>query len=346
MTQRKDGRWVKVITINGTRKSFYSKEPTEKRAEKDIQRQLLAYSEKEAVGISFSDLVYEWQGSHFPNIAYNTKCKYERASSKLIDEFGNTPARQLSYQDVQLFIDSLADKGYARDTVSCNLSVLTQILQYGLRHKFISQNPATNVTIKRGLKKESYPMPTDKEISVIIASRDIPFGLYPYMALLTGLRREELLALTYDDIDFDNQIITINKAIVFEHNRPVISPTKTKASIRDVIIPDDLLAILKNTKTSGYIFPSTNDINAPMTEQMFRRAYKRYQNETGITVTSHSLRHGYATLLYDANIDVKQAQQQLGHSKSSTTMDIYTHIRDSKKQQSADKLNALLTTLK
>ncbi len=347
MKKRADGRYVKVVTIDGKRLSFYSREATEKKAEKDIQRQMVEYAQKQTRGIEFNTLADQWENVHYPNIGYNTKCKYERAAKRIVKHFGDIPARLITTLDVQRFIDGMAALSYARDTVSCHLSVMSQILKFGVLNGYVDTNVCENVKVPRNLKKTSYAMPTPEEIKIAMSSVDKHFGLYAYMAIMTGMRREELLALTRNDIDLKKQQIHVSKAIVFEGNRPVVSPTKTKSSQRTIIIPQQLVKVLKKeiSGSKGYIFKNTVDPESPMTLQMFRKAYARYQKETGLKVTSHSLRHGYATILYDANIDIKQAQRQLGHSKINTTMDIYTHISEARQETNRSQLNKYLKSL-
>lgn len=345
MKKRPDGRYLKVITLDGKRINFYSREDTEKKAERDIQRQMVEYIQKKNSGITFTELVDKWEDQHYKKIGYNTRCKYERAAKVATDYFDNIPAKDITILDVQKYINGMATKNFARDTVSCRLSVLSQIFKFGVLNGYVETNVCDNVNIPRNLPKTSYAMPTEDDINVALSSIDKHFGLYAYMAITTGMRREELLALTFDDIDFKEKIIHITKAVVFEGNNPVISKPKTKASMRSIIIPEQLVKVLKSKNTGGYIFKNTTNENMPMTLQMFRRAYARYQKESGIKVTSHSLRHGYATILYDANIDIKQAQKQLGHSKINTTMDIYTHISESRQEANRNQLNTYLESL-
>lgn len=73
-------------------------------------------------------------------------------------------------------------------------------------------------------------------------------------------------------------------------------------------------------------------------------AFKKYQKETGLEITPHNLRHGYATILYDAGIDIKTAQRLLGHANYQITMDTYTHISISRAQKDAEKLNEFTQT--
>ena len=76
-----------------------------------------------------------------------------------------------------------------------------------------------------------------------------------------------------------------------------------------------------------------------MDSGQYERMWKRWQKATGLTLTAHQIRHGYATILWEAGIPAKDAQTYLGHAQLSTTMDIYTHIRDGRKAETDSRIN-------
>ncbi|MBO7209030.1 MAG: site-specific integrase [Clostridia bacterium] len=335
MKQRKDGRWVKKITLpDGTVKFFYSKADTEKKAIKDIEQQLLTFSQKKEKGMLLEKVVDDWEREHFAEIGYNTACKYSNCIKKIKEYFKGEYISNIECADVNLFLKDLAKRNYARDTVSINKSVLSQIFDYAIKNRFVTFNPCSVIDIPKGLKQETREPATPEEIQIILKSVNKFFGLYACMAVLTGMRREELLALTDKDIDFEKKQISVNKAVIFVNNQPQITVPKTKSSIRNIFLPTVLEPYLKHKK--GYIFGNGEK---PMSQTAFRRAYDRYRKETALKVTSHQLRHAYATILYDAEVDVKTAQKQLGHSKTSTTQDIYTHIWQDRQQKQMNKMN-------
>lgn len=118
------------------------------------------------------------------------------------------------------------------------------------------------------------------------------------------------------------------------HKAEIKSP-KTKAGIRDVPLLDILAEKLPEGKPDDFLFGGEK----PMYKAKVQRALKAYQTETGLEITTHYLRHGYATILYDAGIDVKIAQGLLGHADFQMTMGAYTHISASRTQKDAQKLN-------
>lgn len=342
MKQRKDGRWLKQITIDGKRLAFYSTADTEKKAIKDIEQQMIAYKEKQNKGATFGSVVAEWRTRHLQKVSYNTAAKYENCLKRALDHFGDDNIKEISSLDIERYVDSMVESNFAKETVQVNLAIMRRLLEYAKKKNYIDNNVADDVEIPKGLRKTTREAPTSDERTTIINSLDKHFGLFAYLAIFTGLRRAELLALTWEDIDFANCILKVNKSIVYQHNQPIISPTKTKTSVRDVIIPEPIAEILEKRKSKGYIFGGQK----PMTYQAFRRAYERYQKESGLKLTAHQLRHGYATLLYEASVDVKSAQALLGHANISTTMDIYTHITAQKMQSEKNKLDSFIGNLK
>ena len=335
MKQRSDGRWVKVKSINGIKKSFYSTAKTQKAAIRDIERQMLEYTERLARNSFFKEIAEEWKEEHREEIAYKTWQGYNAHYNRAIEEFGDTKINVIQQSDVQLYINQLCKKGYAYKTVKTALDVVSMIFDYAIIKKQIKSNPCDYVKLPNGLKRTERELPNDTEIQKVKDSIDCHFGHFAYLILFTGIRRGEALALRSENIDFENKIIHIQNSIYFESNRPEIKETKTRAGNRNVYLLDCLIPILKDKQ--GYIFGGEE----PMTEQAYRRAWERYCKESGVTITPHQLRHAYATMLYENEISAKSAQRLLGHADIKTTLEIYTHISESRNKSDFEKLNSL-----
>lgn len=335
MTRRQDGRWQVKKKIDGKYIYFYSMEKTEKAAQRDIERQLLEYSAKASKRLKFASVAEEWKYEHVEKISHRTWCGYEAHYKRAVTEFGDRDIATVTANDVQRFINILASKGYAFKTVKTALQVISLIMDYAMLHNNLERNVCSIVTVPKNLKKEKRELPSEAEIQKVKNSVDCHFGLFAYVVLFTGMRRGEALALTDKDVDFKNKRIYVNKSVYFIGNKPQIKSTKTAAGTREIYLLDCLADKLKGKK--GYIFGG----DKPMTEQAFKRAWEHYSKDSGVTITPHQLRHAYATLLFDAGIDPKSAQALLGHSDYKTTMDIYTHISESRKKLDFEKLNSI-----
>ena len=346
MKRRKDGRWAKTVTINKKRVFFYSTAETERQAERDIAKQLLEYAEKEEQGKTFKEVSEEWSSAHFETIEYNTQ-KYYRASLKQINEyFGNEMIADITPTNIKVFIDKISYEGYALKTVKSRLLVLNLIFKYAVIQRYAENNPCTYITAPKNLKKTRREAPEEEEIQVVKNSIYIEFGFFAYFILYTGLRRGEALALRYSDIDYENKLITVNKSIYHKNNVPHEKTPKTSAGIRTVVLLDNLIPLLKKRKKTDdkneLVFG--NDSGRWLTNGQFQSLWENYVKQTQLKITPHQLRHAYATILYEAGIDEKDAQELMGHTTIQLTRDIYTHISKTRKKITADRLNKFVET--
>ena len=108
-----------------------------------------------------------------------------------------------------------------------------------------------------------------------------------------------------------------------------------------VTASDELAPFIPKGEPNEFVF-SPDGENRPMSMMVFQRKWANFQKATGITCTAHQLRHSFATMLYDADVDVKQAQDILGHTTEAMTMDVYTKISERKRKSAADNLNAFI----
>lgn len=337
LTKRKDGRYVKTVTINGRKIYFYSAEVTQRKAEKDIERQMLEYKEQEEKGKPFSAVADEWDTQYRKKVSdinyrKNTSAAYERVA----DWFGKMPIKSISVAEVNVFINSLIAKGYYKKTIANHKSILNMIFQYAVLNRYVDANPTVEIRLPANLPKKEREMPSTSEIKTVDAHCK-GFDFLPYFLLYTGLRISEALALSYEDINFKDKIITINKHLLHDGNRPVIeNRTKTENSKRTVVLLDRLAKKIPKNK-SGLVF--CNDDGSPLTKRQLSCRWKNYQNKYNVHLTAHQLRHAYATMLFEAGVDVKDAQELMGHSDINLTRQIYTHIRETRKEETRKKLN-------
>lgn len=251
-------------------------------------------------------------------------------------------------------------------------SIISQIFAEAIDNRVIDYNPAQNVKIPKSAPKTERKPISDVQIKWIQETEHSARTAAMIM-LYAGLRRGEVVALTWGDVDLKNGVISVNKSVEYQGNKSVIKDgAKTKAGVRNVSIPDVLNDYLKSQPKSG-IYVVSND--KMMTASAWRRMWDSYmvtldakygkrvfeeerKCRKGLppdapvskfdpykgpivikTFTPHQLRHTYATMLYDAGVDVLTAKYLLGHSDLSTTMGIYTHLSETRKSKSIIALN-------
>ena len=337
MKKRADGRYAKQIRINGKVKQFYGRTIAE------LNKNILEYQGEVEYGRKFSVVADEWWEVHQDTIEHNTAKQYRPALREVIDEFGDTSVKDIDSKAIDRFIKSYAIKGYAKKTVKTRLLVLNLIFKYAVINGDCEANPCLYITVPKNLKAEKRQLPSKEEIETVKNSLDCTFGLFAYFILYTGLRRAEALCLTYEDIDFEAKEISVTKSAYWVGNVPYIKTPKTEAGTRSVILLDCLAKELTKRKRNGkmkargLVFPDQN--GEILRNGHFTRLWGKYQKETGLTLTPHQLRHAYATILYEAGVDVQAAPVLMGHSSIQVTQDIYTHISESQRQRTALKLN-------
>lgn len=342
MKQRNDGRWQKAVTINGKRIFFYSSESTERKANKDIENQMLNYTEKQEKGLTFKQVADLWQKSpQYIKLSPTTQTRYDILLNHA-EKFHNLYIKMITAEDIQDFLTDLANQNYATKTIKHQFSIFKIIFKYAKMKRYVKDDETQYVIMPEGKKAVKRRALTEDEVKIIEKHADTEYGFFPYFLLNTGLRRGEALALQYGDIDRKNKIIHITKSAYYEGNQTKIKPPKTDAGVRDVIIPDRLLKKLPRGKKHCFLFPYPGEPTKLMTQRIYERKWKDFLIATDLKITAHMLRHTYATILFEADINVKDAQSLMGHADITTTNNIYTHIRENRINETAKKLNVFL----
>lgn len=339
MKQRKDGRWVRILKINGKRIAFYSRESTEARANRDIERQLIAYREKESVGKTFLEVAEEWEREYresIPEISFQKAIK--SSYSRIKKHFDEKPINSIAPKDVQNFIGYLVKKGYSKKTVASHKCILNMICRYAVLNDYIQVNPVSDVRLPANLPKKKRTLPITEEIRK--ASRNYNgFALFAFLILNTGCRKSEALALKRESFDFENKRLKITHHVIHEGNRAIYEPVlKTESAEREIILPDRVIEVIPQTFT-GFLFSMKGDGIEPLTKRAYDKRWSKYCTNYGLHFTAHQLRHAYATMLHEAGIDLKDAQTLMGHSDINLTKQIYTHIRNERMEETAKKIN-------
>lgn len=340
MIKQKDGLWRERVPITKNGKTVYKDFRGKTKA--IVLRKIAAYQEeqeKAEQGRTFEEVADAWWEVTEPLIAENTKKGYRPALKRAKERFNTRPIKDLRPVDINAFITAFVKETHAADkTARTQLGVVNMICKHGVACGDIEANPARDLDVPKHLPHRPREMPSDADIKAVKASVDLPFGLFAYMAMYTGARRNELLALTWDDIDLEERTISINKSLYQSNGKVHVKTPKTEKGIRVLPILDKLLPYLepsdglvfKNPASGGYIHDGT-----------FTLIWNRYKAASGVSCTPHQLRHCYATMLFEAGVSESDAQELLGHAQISTTKDVYTHIRESQKKKVREALFAV-----
>ena len=371
-SRRADGRiavQVYIGSIDGKRKykTVYGK--TQKEAEQkaaELRAQL-----HRGVDLISTDRTFIFWSERFLKTKKNSvsvgwyRCLEQRLGH-FTDRFGDAELSKIRLCDVQATLDDFAacnpysGKPTSRKTMIEYASVIKQFFKFCAANRIIDRSPLDELlTVPAGEPSKHRDALTAEQRDWIL---NTPHRAQPaaMIMLYTGLRRGELTALLWSDIDLTAKTITVNKS--YSYKAKSLKSTKTAAGTRIVPIPDVLADYLRALpKTSMLVFPNTG--GSYMSDSAWERLWRyymsalnrKYGNFVGIvsnkrkslpmvidTFTPHCLRHTYATMLYDAGVDVLTAKEFLGHSDIKTTLSIYTHLSAEKSKTDIGKLNQYL----
>lgn len=328
---RSDGLHEAIRTIDGKRVVFRGK------TDGEVEQKMLAYQAKQERGPLFIEVAEKWYDEHFPTLSPSTAKGYKAGYKRAKERFKQMPIKELTPADVDALLQQMARQQYARKTVANQLLVVNLICRLAVLDGYIRINPCAAVRVPKGLKHIQRQLPSDEELKTVKEGWRQTGGLLPYFILYTGCRRGEALAITYNDIDRKNKIIRINKSVCYSDQAPFIKTPKTTAGTREIILLDKLAAVLPLGIGDTLLFPGPD--GKVMRESTLKNRWKKWQNLTNVTLTAHQLRHGYATMLFEAGISERDAMDLLGHADIKLTHNIYTHIRKTRKEETAALLN-------
>ena len=328
-TVRKDGRLAKKLTIDGKTIYLCSNDPI------DLEKQYIEAKYKSnngllnESGITLKEFTKKWIELNSVGKEYRTIQDYNYIiNSYIIPNLGFKKIKNIKIYDVKSVLKNLEDKPR---TAKKTLQLIKRILNDAVDNDLIIKNVAQNLKAPKVIKKERKPL-SKSEDKLLLKSKH-KYSSFFILMRYTGMRREEIVPLTKQDINLDKKIIKIDKAVTFIHNQPVLKGTKNDKTrfvpILDVIF-DMLKNLVDNSKTD-LLFTKETDNNM-LTESAIKRhlesflIYLNKNSSSKIYFTCHQLRHSYCTMLYYSGIKIKEAQELMGHSSADMVYNIYTHL--------------------
>jgi integrase len=299
----------------------------------------MEYTQKVEEGRTFAEVAWDWWRVHEPTLASQSVRGYYNPLEKAVDEFGNTPISKISAKDITAYLRRFAQKSYSEKSIQKHRLVLNSVFKHAMLQGDLDNNPVPISRMPRDLKKSERTAASEKDEEIIKSSWDV--WIFPFIAIYTGMRKGEILALTWEDIDFEKNVISVTKSVYHDGDRPFIKTTKTEAGTRLVPLLEPLkekLLSIENREDRQYIVSDTGE--RPLTNSRFEKLSARFHEETGTTATAHQLRHSFATIAFELGVPVKSVQEILGHKQISTTMDLYTDFRKKALSDAANILNA------
>ena len=340
MKKGKDGLYHQQVTINGKRKVFSSKDKHK------LMLKIAQYREEKSGTPLFRDIADKWKEEHWERIELGTLRCYNAPFKRIVERFGDYRLHEITPRDISNFFAFLG-KSYSYKSVSNTRTVLNQIFNYAIIDLNIdTTNPVSSVSVPKNLPKGSRTILTDHEAEEVLKTTPDEFQL-AYLIYFTGLRCGEALGLQMKNIDMKSNVINVVQSIHHDGNAPKIGTLKTDNSYRQVPLPSELKARIKELDLSPEDFVVSGE--KPLTKSSLDKRWKRWCINHGLTengkptIDRHQIRHTYTTNLYEAGVDPKSMQAILGHADLSTTLKTYTHLTQQQFQKSSAQIDKMFS---
>ena len=376
--KNKEGRYEARITkgYNASGKQQFKYFSAKTREE--VKEKLNSYIEQQKKGTYVEPnklILGEWLDSVYENHIVNKVKTSTRASAESIiakhlkPHFGNVRLNELKGTQIQKFYNSLLvdgriDKkgGLSPKTIKNIHLVLHGALEQAVKEDLIIKNPLKSVTLPRSHNKEIEILSPEEQKRLAEKCSDHPWGMAILLTLYSGMRLGEVLALTWKDINFDKNILSINKQLSrlkdYSKDAPAKTKlylrreTKTKSSERIIAIAPVIMEKLKLYKQKqdlerAYWQKCYNNLNLVFCRDdgnlidpaTFRDFYHRTLKKAGMGhKTFHALRHTFATRALESNAPIKVVSEILGHASIQITLDTYSHVSLELQQETMQRM--------
>ena len=313
--------------------------------------------------ISITEWVHTWLDVYIiPNVSPTTLSRYQGMIRRYIDPvIGNIPVQQLNTLAVQSWVNGLkispsSGKEMAAATIKHAYHVLKGAMDKAVLAGIIYRSPCTGIMLPKGQKKQAVIYDEKQIRQLLDAASGTEMELVIDMELCLGLRRGELLGLEWDDIDWDHNQVKIIRNRVVVDGKSVVKEPKTATSVRTLDVPVPLMQKLRKHKMQclsnklrlGQAYTATNYIivhpdGKPIYPEYLSQMLTKLQERANLPKCRfHDLRHLCASIMLLHGVNVKVAQERLGHKDISTTMNIYSHVLPSSAKEAADKIGQLV----
>ena len=334
---RKDGRWEarvlqRVDSNKRTYRYFYGS--TKEEAEQKAVAACCYDIPPIVTEMSVRELCAEWLSIMANRVKLSTLANYRmKAEKHILPAFGGKMCCDVTSKAAYFFMQSKLSNGQSARYVSDIMILLKSLFKYAKREYGIA-NPFEDVVLPKCTKPEVRLL-TDNEQKTLrnyIISNPTPINLGIIFAQSMGLRVGEVCGLMWKDIDLKKRILTVKRTVQrvpvpdgSKKTQVIISSPKSASSAREIPIPDDVYALLKNAEIEpeNYVLSgSTQPIEPRKMQYAFARILK---NAELPSVRFHSLRHAFASRAVEVGFDIKTLSEILGHSKIELTMNLYVH---------------------
>ena len=294
-----------------------------------------------------------------PNVRPSTANYYHRSIEQhVIPRIGEIKLTQLTSRNIQKMYKDLLENGRIREvqrkknpglsnaTVRGIHMMMHNALDRAVKERLILRNPTEDCIIPKIEKQEMKILhPEDMSAYLKAAEQRNVLPMF-YLELVSGVRKSELVALLWDDLDPERRTVSVSKQAAVRNGEITVSRPKTETSVRRISIPQEAVELLiqehEKHPDNPYMFPS------PKTGEMYHpdsvvNLHKKILNDAGLEhIRFHDLRHTFATMALQNGVDVKTVSAMLGHYDAGFTLRTYTHATRQAQDEAAEKMGSFM----
>lgn len=361
---RKDGRWEGRVVVGYDDKGLPITKNVLAKTKPDCITKLKALRDsiqapapdQPKPGILLSDWLDLWYQTYKKsNLRPNTQMSYKRRIYQhIVPALGSIQIDKLTTNDIQQFYAKLKQggrllrtelygEGLSDQTVRGVHTTLHAALDKAVSEKLLFRNPADGCRLPSAKAREMQVLTPEEIQRLLIQAKEDGCYELLLLELSTGLRRGEICALQWDDLNFRTGELRVQRQVHRIKGKLVASPPKTKAGNRSVILPMPVLMVLKEYRksvNSRWMFPSPVSEDSPRDPAAVRKRLQTILVRAECKkIRFHDLRHTFSTAALEHGMDIKTLSTIIGHVSSSTTLNIYAHVTDEMRRTAAVKID-------
>lgn len=303
--------------------------------------------------ITLSDFANYWLRHLKTDVKESTRYAYQSTiSNHICRVFESMKLSDITAEDVQLFIMSLSDGMDLEDPLSSKTirnihGVLHRLLQDAYDMKIISENPAKHTKLPKRQHPEIIPMNTNQVHAFLTAISGHPLEIFFKLALFTGMRKAELMGLTWDCFNFEDGSIRVYRQLSYERQKRLYFFSTVKNGKPRTIYPAanvmKMMKRLYEKEPNGkYIFRGLTG-GDHLTLSQIRKPFEAILCDLGMEeFRFHDLRHTFAVLCIKAGVDLKTLSETMGHYSVAFTLDTYAFALTDMKEESAKRMQVFI----
>ncbi len=348
-------RWVVEVSVAlGKRKKFYCKTKQEAVKKKnEVLRELEKGTLANGPQRKLKNYLEDWlENVHKDNIRISTYVKYKKLVKYIVTDLGEVWLQKLTPEQVQRFYAKKRKDGLSSKTVHEIHGVLHLALKHAVRWNYVSRNVCDLLDSPRVVSREGTPLTLEQARKLLEGIRGHRLEAVLMMAIITGMRKGEIIALRWSDVDLERRVLCVLHTVDYISGYGYVeNEPKTQAGKRTINLPEFFINMLKQHQVKqaerrlkvgeawenrNLVFPDLTGgyLNPIHVLRMFKKILEQAELPA---MPFHDLRHSAATILISMGIHPKVIQELLGHSDISITLGIYGHLFPSMQQDVVEK---------